>query len=196
LNLLALTSTSPGFDPPFSSRLFRSTARGYEGDGLAVSGRCGRVDRNHDPYQLGHIFVCGPSRLLYAFAAPKGARNIVEDLRLELLPAEPAALIPPDDLLQERRREVRPVFVLRLIRPFSIGRLACSRLPKSPHSLRVLGVPFSRILSQATPMNSRPYGGSVTIASTGPSADISATQSPWSTVAAPIWTGFGIGTLA
>src|ERR1700739_4698411 len=58
----------------------------------------------------------GPARLLDQRAGPKGTRYVVQYLGVELLPAEPGALVFLDDLLQKRRREAGPIVVCRAAR--------------------------------------------------------------------------------
>src|ERR1700730_7640580 len=54
-----------------------------------------------------------PARLLDQRAGPKGTGYVVQYLGVELLPAEPGALVLAYDLLQKRRREVGPIVVCR-----------------------------------------------------------------------------------
>src|SRR6202035_1752281 len=55
-------------------------------------------------------------RLLDQRAGPKGTGYVVQYLGVELLPAEPGALVLAYDLLQKRRREVGPIVVCRAAR--------------------------------------------------------------------------------
>src|SRR5438045_7782769 len=57
-----------------------------------------------------------PARRLDQRAAPKGAGHVVQYLGVELLPAEPGALVLAYDLLQKGRREVGPIVVCRAAR--------------------------------------------------------------------------------
>ena len=57
-----------------------------------------------------------PARLLDQRAGPKGTGYVVQYLGVELLPAEPGALVLAYDLLQKRRREVGPIVVCRAAR--------------------------------------------------------------------------------
>src|SRR5207248_5293757 len=57
-----------------------------------------------------------PARLLDQRAGPKGAGDVVQYLGVELLPAEPGALVLAYGLLQKRRREVGPIVVCRAAR--------------------------------------------------------------------------------
>src|SRR3954468_1823902 len=62
-----------------------------------------------------------PARLLDQRAGPKGAGDVVQYLGVELLAAEPGALVLADDLLQKRRREVGPIVVGRAARDHRSG---------------------------------------------------------------------------
>src|SRR2546423_10398264 len=76
-----------------------------------LAGRRGGIDRHDDPHQVRDVSMDWPARLLDQRAGPKGAGDVVQYLGVELLPAEPGALVLADDLLQKRRREVGPIVV-------------------------------------------------------------------------------------
>src|SRR5205085_9541011 len=91
---------------------------GHDDAGLVgvLAGRHGGIDRHDDPDEIGNILVRRPARLFDQPAGPKGARHVVQYLGVELLPAEPGALVLAYDLLQKRRREVGPIVVCRAAR--------------------------------------------------------------------------------
>src|SRR5207248_546130 len=81
-----------------------------------LAGRRGGIDRHDDPHQVRDISMDWPARLLDQRAGPKGTGYVVQYLGVELLAAEPGALVLADDLLQKRRREVGPIVVCRAAR--------------------------------------------------------------------------------
>jgi hypothetical protein len=84
---------------------------GHDDAGLVgvLAGRHGGIDRHDDPHQVRDISMDWPARLLDQRAGPKGTWYVVQYLGVELLPAEPGALVLAYDLLQKRRRKVGPI---------------------------------------------------------------------------------------
>src|SRR6516162_11467918 len=69
-----------------------------------------RVDRDHDARQVRHALTCA-SAILRQRARPQRPRHVIEDLGVELLPADPGALVFADNLGEERLRQIASVFV-------------------------------------------------------------------------------------
>jgi hypothetical protein len=67
-----------------------------------LASRHGGIDRHDDPHQVRDISMDWPARLLDQRAGPKGTGYVVQYLGVELLPAEPGALVLAYDLLQKR----------------------------------------------------------------------------------------------
>ena len=73
----------------------------------------GWVDCDDDPGELWHAFVERPAQLFEAGAIPQCTRYIVEQFGFDLLPAKPCSFVFPDNLREERVREVGAVLVAR-----------------------------------------------------------------------------------
>jgi hypothetical protein len=67
-----------------------------------------RIDRHHDSRQ---VWGCSPPRRIDNRVAPQRAGRVLEQLGIELLPAEPRAFVFADDLVEEPGCQVRPVFI-------------------------------------------------------------------------------------
>ena len=73
----------------------------------------GRVDCDDDTDEIGHAFGERPAQLFEAGAIPQCTRYIVEQFGFDLLPAKPCSFVFPDNLREERVREVGAVLVAR-----------------------------------------------------------------------------------
>src|SRR6266403_2154288 len=78
-------------------------------------------DRHDDPHQVRDISMDWPARLLDQRAGPKGTGYVVQYLGVELLRAEPGALVLLDDLRQKGWREIGPIVVCRAARDLGVG---------------------------------------------------------------------------
>ena len=65
-----------------------------------------RVDRYDDAREVGHALANRPAQFFVQRARPQRARDVVQDLGVELLPAEPRTLVFADDLGEEAGREI------------------------------------------------------------------------------------------
>ena len=71
--------------------------------------RDGRIDRHHHTLQRRNLARLYPARIKHG-VGPKSARDVVEHLGVQLLPAEPGAPVAVDHSIEEAGREVRLVF--------------------------------------------------------------------------------------
>src|SRR3984893_8447441 len=66
-----------------------------------------------DPHQIGQVAVPRPARLLDAGAAPQGTGDVVKDLGIEFLAAEPRTFVFADDLGEKPGRQIGAIFIGR-----------------------------------------------------------------------------------
>src|SRR5437588_12265439 len=90
-----------------------------------------------------------PARLLDQRAGPKGAGYVVQYLGVELLPAEPGALVLFDDLRQKGWREIGPIVVCRAARDHRGG--VGDQLADAFDRLRRRGSDDARIVPEPQP---------------------------------------------
>ena len=74
--------------------------------------RCRRVNRHNDPPQWRTIFF-SDATALYDITGPQRARDIVENLGVELLPTKAGAFVLADDLIEKGGRQKSAVLVSR-----------------------------------------------------------------------------------
>src|SRR6516162_7857975 len=108
-----------------------------------------RVDRDHDARQVRHALTCRPAQFFEQRARPQRPRHVIEDLGVELLPADPGALVFADNLGEERLRQIASVFVAAPAR--QPRRRICDQLTNDLGRLRRRRNDHPRIIAKPQP---------------------------------------------